>query len=337
MNIGNPQKVGQGSIEFNRQVIAGMVYNPLLETDAMSEDAKNRCRSLIQNCKSPPGAYTGNSKGWQYVRQSVADFINRRDGIEDSIPENIYLTNGASEAVRLSFASLIRNSNDGILIPIPQYPLYSAQLTLDGGELLPYYLDEDQGWSLNVDDLQKQVQESINSGIVPRAIVVINPGNPTGQVLNKEDIENIIKVCHEHSILILADEVYQQNVYKEGKEFHSIRKVLHQMGEPYSRDVELISMNSVSKGLLGECGLRGGYMETHNLSNRGEQILYKLKSIELCANTIGQMAVNLMVDPPHLGRESEACVDKYNMQCQKVRNGLTERAQLLTNTFNDMK
>ena len=91
------------------------------------------------------------------MRQSVADFINRRDGIEDSIPENIYLTNGASEAVRLSFASLIRNSNDGILIPIPQYPLYSAQLTLDGGELLPYYLDEDQGWSLNVDDLRKQV------------------------------------------------------------------------------------------------------------------------------------------------------------------------------------
>lgn len=59
------------------------------------------------------------------------------------------------------------------------------------------------------------------------------------------------------------------------------------MGEPYASDVEVISMNSVSKGLLGECGLRGGYMETHNLSNRGEQILYKLKSIELCANTVG--------------------------------------------------
>ena len=130
-------------------------YNPLLETDAMSEDAKNRCRALIQNCKSPPGAYTGNSKGWQFVRQSVADFINRRDGINDAFPENIYLTNGASEAVRLAFASLIRNSNDGILIPIPQYPLYSAQLTLDGGELLPYYLDEENGWSLNAEALLK--------------------------------------------------------------------------------------------------------------------------------------------------------------------------------------
>lgn len=62
---------------------------------------------------------------------------------------------------------------------------------------------------------------------------------------------------------------------------------MHQMGEPYSSEVELISLNSISKGMLGECGLRGGYMETHNLSNRAEQMFYKLKSIELCANTIG--------------------------------------------------
>ena len=126
MNIGNPQKVGQGTIEFNRQVIAGMVYNQLLETDVMSEDAKNRCRTLLENCKSPPGAYTGNSKGWAFVRQTVAEFIKRRDGVHDATEENIYLTNGASEAVRMAFSGLIRNSNDGILIPIPQYPLYSA-------------------------------------------------------------------------------------------------------------------------------------------------------------------------------------------------------------------
>ena len=66
-----------------------------------------------------------------------------------------------------------------------------------------------------------------------------------------------------------------------------MRKVMHEMGAPYCDEVELISMNSVSKGMLGECGLRGGYMETHNLSSRAEKILYKLKSIELCANTVG--------------------------------------------------
>ena len=105
--------------------------------------------------------------------------------------------------------------------------------------------------------------------------------------MGREDLESIIRMCHEEDILIMADEVYQENVYKTGKEFISMRRVLHEMGEPYSHEVELISMNSVSKGMLGECGLRGGYMETHNLSSRAEKILYKLKSIELCSNTIG--------------------------------------------------
>jgi len=79
-------------------------------------------------------------------------------------------------------------------------------------------------------------------------------------------LERIIRLCHEHSILIMADEVYQQNVYKEGAEFISMRKVLAEMGEPFANSVELISMNSISKGMLAECGLRGGYIETRNLS-----------------------------------------------------------------------
>lgn len=131
------------------------------------------------------------------------------------------------------------------------------------------------------------VSNAKDNGFTPRSIVVINPGNPTGQIMSREDLEEIIKLCHEENIMILADEVYQQNVYKPGKEFVSMRRVLHELGEPYSHEVELVSMNSVSKGVLGECGLRGGYMETHNLSNRAEQIFYKLKSIELCSNTIG--------------------------------------------------
>ena len=88
--------------------------------------------------------------------------------------------------------------------------------------------------------------------------------------MSREDLEAIMKICHAENIMVLADEVYQENIYKEGKEFVSMRKVLHEMGSPYSEEVELISMNSVSKGMLGECGLRGGYMETHNLSNRAE-------------------------------------------------------------------
>ena len=105
--------------------------------------------------------------------------------MSDSTEDNIYLTNGASEAVRLCFAALLRNPNDGILIPIPQYPLYSALLTLYGGELLPYYLDEDKGWGLNFEELRNMVAKCKDDGFTPRSIVVINPGNPTGQVMSR--------------------------------------------------------------------------------------------------------------------------------------------------------
>lgn len=88
-------------------------------------------------------------------------------------------------------------------------------------------------------------------------------------------------------MLILADEVYQMNIYTADAPFLSVRKVLAEMGEPYSNNVELISLHSVSKGLIGECGLRGGYMETHNLDKFTDEMFYKLKSIEVCSNTIG--------------------------------------------------
>lgn len=86
-----------------------MMCPSLLESDALGEDAKNRAHMLMTNCKSPPGAYTGNSKGWQYVRQTVCDFIHARDGTDDSSIDNVYLTNGASEAVRIAFTTLVRN------------------------------------------------------------------------------------------------------------------------------------------------------------------------------------------------------------------------------------
>jgi len=80
-----------------------------------------------------------------------------------------------------------------------------------------------------------------------------------------------------------------------------MRKVLHDLGEPYASSVELVSMHSTSKGLIGECGLRGGYIEAHNLSSRAAEMLYKLKSINLCSNTMGQIATGLLVDPPQRG------------------------------------
>lgn len=286
----------------------------LLHTNAISDDAKNRTEELLSKVSTPLGAYSSNSKGHTYIRQLVADYIERRDGpmVQPNI-DNIYLTNGASEGVRTAFKMLIRDKSDGIMVPIPQYPLYSAQIALDGGTLVEYFLDEEEAWGINAQEVERRIIEAKNKGIKLKCMVIINPGNPTGNVMSKRDIETMIKLCHEHGMLLLADEVYQENIYNPRKApFFSVRKVMAELGEPYASQLELISLHSISKGLQGECGLRGGYFETHNLDPFAESMLLKLKSIELCSNSVGQVGLGLMVDPPKKGRESVACVELYH-------------------------
>lgn len=154
--------------------------------------------------------------------------------------------------------------------------------------------------------------------------------------MRRGDIETIIKIAHENSILIIADEVYQTNIYTKDAPFISFRKVLAEMGEPYADTVELLSLHSVSKGLLGECGLRGGYFEAHNLDVYASDMLYKLKSIELCSNTVGQLAAYLMVNPPQEGKQSSDCIETYQREYNGIFEGLKTRAKLLTDTFNTM-
>merc|ERR1719188_1494289 len=113
-------------------------------------------------------------------RKDVANWLSERDGFE-AHPDDIYLTDGASAAVKLVMQLAVRGPQDGVLLPIPQYPLYSATMTLLGGQVAPYYLDEEAGWSINLEELERAATEFRKKGGTLRAIAVINPGNPTGQ------------------------------------------------------------------------------------------------------------------------------------------------------------
>jgi alanine transaminase len=133
-----------------------------------------------------------------------------------------------------------------VLIPIPQYPLYSATLAEFGLDQIGYYLNEDNKWSLEVNELERAMNESKDK-CMPRVLVVINPGNPTGQVLTRTNIEKVIRFAYENHLFLLADEVYQDNIYDKESAFHSFKKVMIEMGEPYSK-MELASFMSISKG-----------------------------------------------------------------------------------------
>ena len=128
--------------------------------------------------------------------------------------QNIFLTDGASVAVRYLLNAVIRNSNDGILVPIPQYPLYSASIQLYGGTLLPYELKESKGWGMDMAEIRAGLRETRARGVNPRALVFINPGNPTGQCLTEDNLRDLLKLCYDEGLVLMADEVYQPNIYQ---------------------------------------------------------------------------------------------------------------------------
>lgn len=145
-----------------------------------------------------------------------------------------------------------------------------------------------------------------------RAIVVINPGNPTGQVLSPGSMEALIRFAEKESLVILADEVYQDNIHTD-KRFMSFRRLAHQMGTA----IEVFSFHSVSKGTVGESGLRGGFVHCSNLRHDVKDQLRKIASISLCSNVIGQALMASAVTPPPLDGASRASFDQHRAEIKE--------------------
>lgn len=332
-NIGNPQALRQKPLSYIRQVLSLLEYPELLDRpEALAlypKDLVGRAREILRLHPHGTGAYS-QSIGIPFIRQAVADFISRRDGIEAQ-KDRIILTDGASKGADAVIKALLKEPNDGFMIPIPQYPLYSATLTLYGGQQIGYFLDEQNNWQLNQEALAESIKKSRTAGVHPVAIVVINPGNPTGGVLTRENIQMVIRFAKQNNLSIIADEVYQENVYDRAARFFSFAAVLNEMEE---RGISLFTLHSVSKGFLGECGHRGGYLEIRNVPDNVLQEFIKLQSISLCSNLTGQFSTYLMVQPPKPGEES---YDIYIREKNAVLSSLKRKAEILGEGINKIE
>ena len=348
-NIGNPQALGQKPITFYRDVLSllenpslikkekYLSENPISGFSNISNHAIDLSENLLTKMETGLGAYT-DSKGHYFIRESIARFIDNRDEIDSSKmelqsnPDNIFLTDGASEGAKAILELLITNKNDGIMIPIPQYPLYSATIKRCGGTQINYYPDEDSDWTLNKEILEDSLKKAKTNKVNVKAIVVINPANPTGAILDSDSIMQVVEFAENNDLAIIADEVYQENLY--GGKFISFAKAVGY------RKIPLFSLHSVSKGFYGECGQRGGYLEVRNpptLSNTDIpfiNLLFKLASVNLCSNTVGQAMVYLMVNPPVV--DSDA-YDIFNFEKLSILDDLHDKATLIRNSFKEMK
>ena len=329
-NIGNPQALKQRPLSYIRQILSLLEFPELLDRPEVVKsypaDLVARARRILRDHPHGTGAYS-QSPGIPFVRQAVADFIARRDGIP-AMKDHIIMTDGASKGAQAVLMALLKGPGDGFMIPIPQYPLYSATLRLYGGRQIGYYLDEQDAWQLSESILTGSIQKARAEGVRPVGIVVINPGNPTGAVLSLENIRMIVRFARKHGLCIIADEVYQENVYSQQVRFHSFAKVMHDLGE---NGVSLFTLHSISKGFLGECGHRGGYLELRNIPDDVLAEFIKLQSISLCANVVGQFATYLMVDPPKPGDESFTV---YQHERNAVLDALKHKAEILAEGIN---
>ncbi|XP_034039936.1 alanine aminotransferase 2-like isoform X1 [Thalassophryne amazonica] len=332
-NIGDAHAMGQQPITFFRQVLALCSYPELLNANIFPEDAKSRAYRILQSCGgNSMGSYSA-SQGIEAVRQDVARYIERRDGGVPCDPDNIYLTTGASDGIMTMLKLLVCGdgvNRTGVMISIPQYPLYSAALADLTAVQINYYLNEDKCWSLDIDELQRALEEA-RCYCNPRALCIINPGNPTGQVQTRENIEDVIRFAAKENLFLMADEVYQDNVYADGCQFHSFKKVLFEMGPEYSDTVELASFHSTSKCYMGECGFRGGYMELINVDNDVKAQLTKLVSVRLCPPVPGQALMDLVVNPPQPGEPS---YNSFIKERTATLRALAEKAKLTEHILN---
>jgi alanine transaminase len=221
------------------------------------------------------------------------------------------------------------------MVPIPQYPLYTATLSVLDARVVPYYLDEEAKWGTSLASIQTAYDKAVAEGTDVKAICVINPGNPTGASLPADDIKAVLKFAAEKGVVVVADEVYQTNVFIG--EFISFKKALRdlQAAEPGKYDdIELASLHSISKGMVGECGHRGGYFELIGFDPEVAAEVYKFVSIQLCPPVLGQCIVEMMVNPPKEGEES---YELYRSEYEGIFEGLKKRAYALFEAFKRME
>ena len=293
-NIGNPQALEQKPLTYVRQTLALMQYPELIQTGAalFPADVVETAKALLAGSRHGLGAYS------------------------------------ESKGVQAALRVLIGGPDDGIMIPIPQYPLYSATITLFEGKMVPFYMDEANDWKLSEAMLESSFREAEGRGVKVRAICVINPGNPTGSVMDYDNVAMVIRFARAHNLSILADEVYQENVYLTGDRFVSFAKVLTELDE---KTVSLFSFHSCSKGYLGECGQRGGYMEIRNIPADVVAQILKLQSVSLCANLTGQITTYCLVNPPRPGQPSYPL---FAEERDGILNELKQRAVILAEGLN---
>ena len=249
LNIGNPAPFGLMAPD---EIVVDMIYN--LRSSQGYSDSK--------------GLFSARKAIMQYCQLKKIPHV----GIDD-----IYTGNGVSELITLSMQALL-NNGDEILVPMPDYPLWTASVNLAGGKAVHYICDEKAEWNPDIDDIKKKITPNT------KGIVVINPNNPTGALYSKEILEQIVQVARENSLILFADEIYDRLVF-DGEEHIALASL--------APDLLTVSFNGLSKSHK-VAGFRCGWMCLAGDKSHAQGYIDGIKllaSMRLCSNVPGQSII----------------------------------------------
>ena len=216
------------------------------------------------------------SKGLFAARKAIMHYTQEKK-IAGVDLDDIFVGNGVSELIVMAMQGLL-NSGDEVLVPAPDYPLWTAAISLSGGTARHYLCDEGAGWLPDLADIESKINDNT------RAIVIINPNNPTGALYPDDLLRGIIDIARRHQLIIFADEIYDKTLY-EGAKHTSIASL--------ADDVLFVTFNGLSKNYRA-CGYRSGWMVISGDKRHAQDYLEGLNmlaSMRLCANVPGQLAV----------------------------------------------
>ena len=258
------QEEGHKIIQLN---IGNVAAFGLMPPDEIVQD-------MIRNLPDAAG-YT-DSKGLFAPRKAVVHYTQEKSIMGVTV-DDVYLGNGASELIQMAISALV-NDGDEILIPAPDFPLYTAVVGLSGGMPVHYICDEQAGWLPDLDDIRAKITPRT------RGIMVCNPNNPTGAMYPDSVLLGIIELARQHQLVVFADEIYDKTVY----DGHT-----HTAMASLADDVLFISFNGLSKNYRS-CGYRAGWMVVSGEKRHARDYvegLNMLASLRLCSNTPGQLAI----------------------------------------------
>ncbi|UUZ67840.1 pyridoxal phosphate-dependent aminotransferase [Polaromonas sp. P2-4] len=238
--------------------------------DAPEEIQQDMIRNL------PTSAGYSDSKGIFAARKAVMH-ETQKQGIKGVTLDDVYLGNGASELIAMATNALL-DDGDELLLPAPDYPLWTACTSLSGGKPVHYMCDEENGWMPNLDDIRAKITPKT------KGIVVINPNNPTGALYSDALLVSLVEIAREHGLVILADEVYDKVLYDGAK---------HTALASLSTDVLTLTFNSLSKSYRS-CGYRSGWLVVSGPKKKAQDYiegLDMLANMKLCSNVPGQWAI----------------------------------------------